>query len=250
VQLEQPREIHAIRLLVFIEAARRNEPLDFSIRAEKNGKEVVVAQVVGGRVTRGSVVQNKDDPSTKFVTLKFRRPVTTASIRLVITRASFRKRGPEIIEMEILAAKQFGRAGTRKTSSTKRSRHPADAVAYGGHWYKRFVTKVTWDEAKQRCEKAGGYLVRLETVNEAKAVSAFVTRSGKFGGYLCLGGLRDSKGRWIWINGRQIGYSLFPKGGSGDGGKEDKLVISNKGVWHDIEGTSKYINGYVCEWDH
>jgi hypothetical protein len=81
-------------------------PLDYAILVNKNGKEVQVVNVKGGRIKNGSAVRNAKDPRTMFVTLKLRRPVRTKSVTLLVTRTSGDNPGPVIFEMEVYAAKR------------------------------------------------------------------------------------------------------------------------------------------------
>jgi len=108
VQLPRPRDVHAIRLLVPIgveiwEAG--HEPLDYVILVEQNGREVPVVQVRDGKVDDDVVEINKDNPKTKLLTHRLRRPIRTSSVRLLVTKSSGKNLFPIIFEMEILAAK-------------------------------------------------------------------------------------------------------------------------------------------------
>jgi hypothetical protein len=100
--------VHAIRLLVPIgveiwEAG--HEPLDYVILVEQNGREVPVVQVRDGKVDDDVVEINKDNPKTKLLTHRLRRPIRTSSVRLLVTKSSGKNLFPIIFEMEILAAK-------------------------------------------------------------------------------------------------------------------------------------------------
>jgi len=175
------------------------------------------------------------------------------SYREILPHAAdwYRKALPQLTGLAKAKVEKRLEAIEESVASNGAPGHPADAVRYGRHWYKVVVSgSIAWDDAKQRCEKAGGNLACLETLAEGKAISAFVARTGGFKKFVCLGGFRDPKGQWKWINGRRITYSLFSaKGPDNAGGVEDRLVISYKGEWHDIAGKNKAIHGYVCEWD-
>jgi hypothetical protein len=160
---------------------------------------------------------------------------------------------PRVTVIKKVNAKNSPRdADGARADPKSRPRRPRDAISLGGHWYKLFVGRVTWDDAKQHCEKMGGHLACLETEAEAKAVGRLFARtSGKNLGYICLGGFRDKQGKWQWVNGQPMTYRYFGKGEPNGGtGPEDRLVTWSTGRWNDINGDHEKIRGFVCEWEY
>lgn len=126
---------------------------------------------------------------------------------------------------------------------------PADAVAHGGHWYMAFEEDVTWQQAKARCEKMGGYLACITSESE----QAFLAELAD-GRYLYLGGTDEKQeGTWRWIDGSDWKYeSWLPGQPNNWGGDENYLATYDGGDWVDVaaEGDGFWMPyGFVCEWD-
>lgn len=130
-----------------------------------------------------------------------------------------------------------------------RKGHPADAPAFGGHWYKVFEEKVPWREARQRCAASGGYLACVETADEQE----FIARLAG-GRYLFLGGTDEAaEDKWVWVNGAPFVYSCWMSGQPNNyDGNENYLATYEGGEWIDVadEGGGYWMPvGYICEWE-
>src|SRR5688572_14348945 len=85
---------------------------------------------------------------------------------------------------------------------------PGAVVRFGGHRYSFVEGRVSWNEAREKCEDMGGYLACITTPAE----QAFLVKGapkadespaqGKFwiGGFL-----RD--GRWQWLSGERSNFA-------------------------------------------
>lgn len=128
-------------------------------------------------------------------------------------------------------------------------RHPADAVAFGGHWYKAFDNDTSWHAAMTNCAEAGGYLACIETESE----QAFIAKLAD-GRYLSLGATdEESEGAWRWINGAPFKYQCWMEGQPNNyGGCEHYLATYDGGEWVDVadDGDGFWMpTGYICEWE-
>ncbi len=126
---------------------------------------------------------------------------------------------------------------------------PADAKSFGGHWYKAFDKKVTWQQARRLCEQMGGYLACIDSPDEQEFIAALAD-----GRYLYLGGTdEDNEGLWAWINDDDFIYTCWMSGQPNNyGGDENYLATYDKGEWVDVaaEGDGFWMpTGYICEWD-
>ena len=126
---------------------------------------------------------------------------------------------------------------------------PADAVKFNGHAYKIFAEKISWHEAKKKCEAMGGYLVCIET----KAEQGFITKLAK-GKYYYLGATDEKKeDEWQWVNGAPWKFTDWMAGQPNNyGGKEHYLATYDEGKWVDVaaEGDGFWMPiGYICEWE-
>jgi hypothetical protein len=141
-------------------------------------------------------------------------------------------------------------ATTSDTSAA--SSRPADAVAFGGHWYRVYEDPdmtMTWHDKKAACEKVGGYLACIETEAEQDFIAELAD-----GAYLSLGATDEAEeDDWRWINGSQWQFTAWMDGQPNDyGGDEHYLATYDGGEWVDVavEGSDFWMpTGYICEWD-
>jgi hypothetical protein len=129
------------------------------------------------------------------------------------------------------------------------TKRPADAVAFGGHWYKVFDENVCWHTAKVACEQMGGHLVCIETKEE----QAFIAKLAD-GRYLRLGASDEAReDTWVWVNGAKWEYTEWMSGQPNNyGGEENFLATYDGGDWVDVadEGSGFWMpKGFICEWE-
>ena len=122
--------------------------------------------------------------------------------------------------------------------------HPAAAKKIGDHYYAAFPTRLTWDEARQRCQAMGGYLVCIESAAEVQHV--FKLAGGQI---VWLGGFKKD-GKWRWVNGALIEYVNWAPGEpNNEKGLEDRLILDLNGSWNDTHRSVGYVSGFICEWE-
>ena len=124
----------------------------------------------------------------------------------------------------------------------------ADAKPFGGHWYKFFPEgrgRISWKEAKARCEKAGGYLVVITSKAENDFVSSLIGRTT-----IWIGAEETSeKRKYRWVNGEPFQYAGWNKGEPNDSSRRKQYATSYQGRWNDTNDRDGWVGGYVCEWD-
>lgn len=155
--------------------------------------------------------------------------------------------------------------------------HPADAVAFGGHWYKVLGDKpCRWTEAYERCREAGGYPVCVETPQENEFLAQLIRTSPGTIHRVWLGAndLKESR-VFRWINGSPAGFAAWaagqPDGAGGDQHYLSAVVDTRTGrlQWCDLVddhgldswaatmdprdfitfGRSRFYVYCICEWD-
>ncbi|MDZ4683959.1 MAG: protein kinase, partial [Planctomycetaceae bacterium] len=141
---------------------------------------------------------------------------------------------------------------------------PADAVVHNGHSYKFFPEKLSWTEAKKRCEALGGHLPDIADEFENRFVqktaqAAFPADETGPLKSIWLGASDAAKeGDWRWSSGETLGYKNWygqqPNNG-GDGEHFATMMVYpsssfNEGQWSDQPDVSKDQTVYfLCEWD-
>jgi hypothetical protein len=128
--------------------------------------------------------------------------------------------------------------------------HPADAVAFQGHWYRAYEEAGSWHQAKARCESMGGYLVCIESADEQNFIAILAD-----GRYLSLGATDEKEEDvWVWVNGAPFNPTFWMSGQPNNyGGDENYLATYDGGEWVDVaaEGGGFWMpTGFICEWDH
>lgn len=133
---------------------------------------------------------------------------------------------------------------------------PEDVLAngfiykYKDHYYSAYyVLGYTWTDAKEYCENAGGYLAVITDQEE----QAFVEKVNDEFENLWIGGYRDNKFNWYWINGEEFNYTNWMDGEPNDSDN----VVSNENrltlwpvEWNDInENNVLEQSGFICEWN-
>jgi hypothetical protein len=133
-------------------------------------------------------------------------------------------------------------------AGTELKKHPADAVQFKGHWYAYYPEKVaSWDEAKARCQRMGGYLACPKNTE----VHDFVRKLSEDGKSAWLGGYCNDKLEWFWLTGERIPVpGPHWAGGQPNSGPNSWMQFW-RGAWHDINQRELpgYTAGFICEWD-
>ena len=153
---------------------------------------------------------------------------------------------------------------------------PKEASTYNGHAYMVYPESMTWQEAKEYCEKLGGHLVTISDADEQKFVEDLAEKCTDKVSYWLGGYYSDAE--WKWVDDTEFSYTNWDSWT--DGEKEyrqpdnftgDEFYLrfanrkmkyenwySNKGKWNDIanaaDGTSGDVPldsfGVICEWDN
>ena len=127
---------------------------------------------------------------------------------------------------------------------------------YNGHTYEIYQVSggVSWHDAEDECETRGDHLVVITSSAENSFVYSLLDQSGApIEPWL---GLTDEaqEGTWRWVNGERIQFTNWakgsPSGRSGGGQRENLIEMLGDGTWNDNrDHTSKYIGGFICEWE-
>jgi len=127
--------------------------------------------------------------------------------------------------------------------------HATDASKFNGHFYKFFEERVTWHEAKRRCEDMGGYLVCIANEEENRHVTSISK------GHTWIGATDQAQeGVWQWVDGSPMNYTNW-WGSTPDNYRGlEHFAETNRGgpgLWNDrwSKPDPDTVQGFVCEWD-
>ena len=110
---------------------------------------------------------------------------------------------------------------------------------------------LTWEEAKEKCEEAGGHLVTITSQEEMDYI--YRTLDIENGRYW-IGAYRDDDFNWMWVTGEEWNYTNWNAGEPNDSSNvksnENRAVTWSQGKWNDLneENTGEQY-GYICEWE-
>lgn len=134
------------------------------------------------------------------------------------------------------------------------------ATEYNGHYYTLFTDDLTWEQAKEVCERMGGYLVVVNDEQENEMLVELCTSTSK--GLYWIGAYADDDGKWSWVNGEKFDYTAWDKNQPSGGNEKYAQIYAEHsdservGKWNDALGTSGAISwfgvknvGFVCEFD-
>ncbi|XP_041346883.1 perlucin-like [Gigantopelta aegis] len=102
------------------------------------------------------------------------------------------------------------------------------------------------NDARNSCSQSGARLVVLDTEEKNTDVGEYIKANGDEGMYLI--GLTDvqQEGRFVWENGKDVGFSNWdPVEPNGDTGENCAVVYSTTYLWYDYTCTKTY--KYICE---
>jgi hypothetical protein len=138
------------------------------------------------------------------------------------------------------------------------------AVKYNGNYYKAFDFRMSWDEARQRCEQYGGHLVTINSPEEDNFVYNYLITKGIYGAWI---GAENDGSEWHWVTGETFDYRNFADSespGLETGDEICSIPIYNiqgvrtmygmyfddylDGKWH-IYNEETLTYPYICEWE-
>lgn len=117
-----------------------------------------------------------------------------------------------------------------------------------GHIYKVYPENLTWNEAKEKCEKLGGHLITANTPEEQQFVEKITSN---YGSNYWLGGKLDEANVWRWVTGEVIQPQYWAPGQPDHGQGEPYLgTCTDSGLWNDYGNVFDNIDGYILELEH
>jgi len=136
---------------------------------------------------------------------------------------------------------------------------PADAVKFNGHHYKLFTQRISWTDAKTKCQEMGGHLVTIESAAENAHISEMaIPVLGPSKGGLWIGcSDADQEGQWKWVTGETVTYKGWRKGRPRKKDTRSSYGVMYKqpgdkqGAWADgsVRGGDGKGKAYICEWE-
>ncbi|WP_372371431.1 protein kinase [Candidatus Uabimicrobium sp. HlEnr_7] len=124
--------------------------------------------------------------------------------------------------------------------------------------------KVTWKEAKKKCEEIGGHLITLETIKEHDNVTKFIKALPQWESFWIglyednmkeveKDGQKTKIGKWFWLTDTTkpttyTKWNIKNKEPNNTKNKEDYAEMLNGTLlWNDLLLHDKRV--YICEWD-
>ena len=120
---------------------------------------------------------------------------------------------------------------------------PSDAKIFNGQGFKQYFERISWHEAKKRCEELGGQLAVIPDAATWKFVKALTSKS------VWLGASDEIKeGEWKWIDGTPMSFTAWVDGEPQSAKKNEDYLCGYKSQgWVDAY-PSWNAEGYICQW--
>jgi hypothetical protein len=138
-----------------------------------------------------------------------------------------------------------------KKAKKSKARIPKNAVQWNGHHYLVSNINVSHPEAKQRCESAGGHLIRIDDAREQEFV-ARLARKGTQITYWIDGSDRKREGDWLFSDGTRMKFFNWREKQPDNwrGGEHNVQLDGFYGWgWTDTKMNMDTRRGFICEWD-
>ena len=140
-----------------------------------------------------------------------------------------------------------------KRQAKKKSKQniPAGAIQFGGKTYFVFQQEVTWHHADYLCKSMGGYVARVESLEEhefLKNVLNSIENASKY--YWIDGSDAAEEGTWVFSNGKPmdyLGWSTKEPGNWADAEHNVCLYRKKQWQWGDFSASGR--RSFICEWD-
>lgn len=140
---------------------------------------------------------------------------------------------------------------------------PQEAAEFNGHFYRVYNIDggITWQEAKEYCERQGGHLATITSPEEQSFISDLIRDEKKRSYWIGLTD-EDESGNWQWVNGEPFIYSNWAQHepNNGYGGMEHYAAVVSYdtqydypihlGEWNDHANDRDIEQfGFLCEWE-
>ncbi len=86
---------------------------------------------------------------------------------------------------------------------------PVTSVFHNGHTYQLYDNGMTWQDAKEFCERNNGYLVTITSESEQKAIERLLVQGNKKQYWI---GIKTHDRKPLWITGEKYSYSNWDRG--------------------------------------
>lgn len=135
---------------------------------------------------------------------------------------------------------------------------PGGAVFFNGHAYKIYDERISWQDAKRRCEDLGGHLVTITSPEEQDFLAGYIGSSAP--DIDLWTGIQSDWTRWItgeevsyqnWGTNEPDGYAGQCYGAICNGGRRGSNSEGDyhirQGEWDDLHENDRMY--YICEWE-
>jgi hypothetical protein len=126
---------------------------------------------------------------------------------------------------------------------------------FNDHRYTFFEGQETWTDAKDYCERSGGYLASITSQEENDALYNQMLACGYESAYFGL--FKNEVSNWEWISGEPVEYLNWSDGEPNNEGDDENYAMFywkfddgrwNDGDFNEAHGTVAGGKVFICEW--
>ena len=123
-------------------------------------------------------------------------------------------------------------------------------MTYNGHYYQLFNDVVSWEYAKEYCERIGGHLVTISDEEEDLMIASLMGNhlSDEATHYWIGATTCDTSENMQWVTGEPFEYVNWNKNEPDDAGQYWMCVTATKGKWNDYFN-KRATMGFICEFE-
>lgn len=149
-----------------------------------------------------------------------------------------------------------GKKNVLKVEVTESIDQPTDdKVQWRDHYYQFFDEKITWKEAKQKCEELGGHLATISSDEEQAIIvnNPFINPEIQY----WIGGSNEpnenKETEWGWITKEEWNYENWKEGEPNNINDQEHYLMlgleSENYKWINSSNSNDGITGYICEYE-
>ncbi len=126
---------------------------------------------------------------------------------------------------------------------------PSDAKLFNGKWYRVYLERTSWANARQKCTALRGQLVVITDEPTWEFVNALTQ-----GAALWLGATDEqTEGVWKWVDGTPVTLKPWFQGQPDNARGVENYLATYKNLWNDAPKAGEFmprqfVVGYICEW--
>lgn len=126
---------------------------------------------------------------------------------------------------------------------------PADAKLFNAKWYRVYLERMSWPNARQKCAAVGGQLAVIPD----QPTWEFIKTLTQGASLWLVATDEQTEGVWKWIDGTPVTLKPWLQGQPDNHKGNDNYLSIYQNNWNDTPKDGEFMKrqfvvGYICEW--